>query len=64
MNIPSQAETVIIKSRNTISSIIDPKKSYFIMGRDANETESNKPWSIVDADTYATIADKYVYESN
>ena len=63
MNIPAEAKSVSAKSQNIISSTIDPKKSYFIMGRDKNNKEPNKPWSIVDADTYVTIADKYAYQS-
>lgn len=63
MNIPSQAKTVIVKSQNTISSTIDPKKSYFIIGFDATfDDESNIPWAIIDADSYQKSSIKPILE--
>lgn len=61
MNIPENAELVVVKSNNTISSTIDPKKSYFIIGFDATyDGESNIPWAIIDADSYQKSSIKQI----
>lgn len=63
MNIPSQATSVIVKSQNTISSTIDPTKSYFIIGFDATfDGETNIPWAIIDADSYQKSKIKPILE--